>query len=213
LRRAGISISLRRTIPRRPDRNPSKRERRFRLANDQPHLANYRRDFRRGLAMSMQTVVDAYVKIGNYQALEREKQHRQKLLENVNSDADFRLTLIRQTLENDINIIETGLAQQFRESKLRFNLETFNEELISGWAQYEDFPDTSVVLSVFFNNVLIGTSIANRFRADLLAAGIGNGHHHFKFYLPDQDRDVDRSIEVRAANGLVLAQQLRLKSG
>lgn len=159
------------------------------------------------MSTGIRTVVDAWVKLGKFSSLEREKSHRQGLLDQIRETADFKMDLIRQTLEQDINVIEIGLAEQFRDAELDYHIDIFNNERIDGWAQYKDFRETPVVLSIFFDDTLIGTTIANRFRPDLFAAGLGSGNHGFAFRRPDGASRADvRSVEVRAAGGLVLGR-------
>ena len=50
---------------------------------------------------------------------------------------------------------------------------------LEGWAQDPADPSTPVTLDVLVNDALYTRLVANRFRPDLLAAGIGTGHHAF----------------------------------
>lgn len=56
----------------------------------------------------------------------------------------------------------------------------------TGWAWDPAHPDAPVEVDVWIGDSLIGTATANWFRWDLLAAGIGNGQHAFRFYFPEQ---------------------------
>ncbi|MCL5744392.1 MAG: class I SAM-dependent methyltransferase [Acidobacteria bacterium] len=55
---------------------------------------------------------------------------------------------------------------------------------VEGWAWDARIPDGPVHVEIFDDKVLIGTAPANGYREDLLAAGIGNGVHGFRFALP-----------------------------
>jgi hypothetical protein len=55
-----------------------------------------------------------------------------------------------------------------------------------------------VPLAVSLNGAVVGRIVADRYRVDLEAAGIGDGHHAFSFVLPqDLAPDTDHRIEVR----------------
>ncbi|HPU57699.1 MAG TPA: SBBP repeat-containing protein, partial [Verrucomicrobiota bacterium] len=62
-------------------------------------------------------------------------------------------------------------------------------EAIMGWAWDANRPSTPVEVSLYLDGVLLLTVTADRFRPDLLAAGIGNGAHGFHIPTPDQVKD------------------------
>ncbi len=64
---------------------------------------------------------------------------------------------------------------------LKGNLDMVNLRQVSGWARDDAQPDLPVSLLVTDNDRLIGRILANRYRADLEQAGIGNGRHSFEF--------------------------------
>jgi len=55
---------------------------------------------------------------------------------------------------------------------------------ISGWAFDEAHPEKPVRVSLTANGEPLLTVLANRYRGDLHAAGVGDGHHSFDVYLP-----------------------------
>jgi hypothetical protein len=56
--------------------------------------------------------------------------------------------------------------------------------LVWGWAQDEAAPERPVELELVFGGQVAGRLLANKFRADLRAAGIGSGCHAFELLLP-----------------------------
>jgi hypothetical protein len=67
---------------------------------------------------------------------------------------------------------------------LRGYVDLISARAIEGWAQNLDHSDTSVCLTIFAGDRVIGQVLANRYREDLKRAGIGKGRHAFKFVPP-----------------------------
>ena len=68
---------------------------------------------------------------------------------------------------------------------LHGHLENIQEDgLITGWCWDPDHPTTRAKLTVLVDNEPIGDLIADNFRPDLEAAGVGDGAHAFAFLLP-----------------------------
>jgi hypothetical protein len=85
-------------------------------------------------------------------------------------------------------------------------LEWADRSMISGWAWLSDHPGIPVVLEIVDKGEVIAVSVADRYRADLRRAGIGDGHHAFHVDLP---RPLDPQhphhlVIRRAADGLAL---------
>jgi hypothetical protein len=70
------------------------------------------------------------------------------------------------------------------ERKLQGHLDHVRRDLIEGWARDEASPDTPVRLRILDNGVPIAEVVADRYRADLLAAGFGSGRHCFVHVVP-----------------------------
>jgi Protein of unknown function (DUF616) len=70
---------------------------------------------------------------------------------------------------------------------------------IFGWAHNRSDPNSSVVVQVVINGDVAGFSLANQYRQDLEAAGIGKGCHGFQFAIPDRIRHIE-SVEAYVAN-------------
>ena len=78
-------------------------------------------------------------------------------------------------------------------------MEPFRHTLLQGWAYDQSHSDRSAVVSVFADGWLAGCTIADRFRGDLGAAGIGDGCHSFEFDLAGKVAAV-KHIEAWVAN-------------
>jgi microcystin-dependent protein len=68
---------------------------------------------------------------------------------------------------------------------------------IAGWAQNTDHPEAPVCLDIYADSILIGRTLANRYREDLEHAGLGSGCHGFEFVPPRGLAFAARAIEVR----------------
>jgi Hint domain len=88
-------------------------------------------------------------------------------------------------------------ATEGRAGALRGFVDVVGPRRIAGWAQDPERPTTAVCLDVFAGGRLIGRTLANRYRADLERAGIGDGRHSFEFTPPPGLRPGPDAIEVR----------------
>jgi autotransporter passenger strand-loop-strand repeat protein len=72
-------------------------------------------------------------------------------------------------------------------TKLAFRgyIDVIDAERIVGWAQNPDHPEAPVCLDIYVEGVLVGQTLANRRRADLAWAGVGNGGYGFVFAFPE----------------------------
>ena len=97
-------------------------------------------------------------------------------------------------------------------SRWHGNLELVEHDRIEGWARDLDRPDVKLLLRIFDNGVPIADVLAERFREDLLAAGIGAGEHAFSIDLPQPlARSQRHIVEVRRADdGQVLPGSPRI---
>lgn len=74
---------------------------------------------------------------------------------------------------------------------------------VEGWAMNAGSPEKPAIVEIFDGENLLGSAVALIFRADLLAAGIGTGHHHFKFLLPEAIfDDTTHFISARPAGSI-----------
>lgn len=67
---------------------------------------------------------------------------------------------------------------------LRGSLDRCDDELIEGWVMLEDLPEKKLVLEAVLGEQIIGRFVADQFRADLEAAGLGGGECAFSFAMP-----------------------------
>jgi hypothetical protein len=97
-------------------------------------------------------------------------------------------------------------------SRWHGNLEMVEHDRIQGWARDLERPEVKLLLRAFDNGVPIADVLAERFRDDLLAAGIGAGDHAFSIDLPQPlPRSQRHIIEVRRADdGQVLPGSPRI---
>jgi glycosyltransferase involved in cell wall biosynthesis len=77
---------------------------------------------------------------------------------------------------------------------LKGNLDIADRNGIYGWVQDQSHPDEPVSLTITDNEGLIGCVLANRYRADLETAGIGNGRHAFNFTYPSTFSPFERHV-------------------
>lgn len=60
---------------------------------------------------------------------------------------------------------------------------------VSGWAWDSAQPSKPIIVTLFDGSQPVASILADQYRADLVAAGIGDGRHSFSFPLPDSLRD------------------------
>ena len=68
--------------------------------------------------------------------------------------------------------------------RLAGSVDSAEHRHVTGWAHEPDNPAAPVLLEILAGGESLGFALADRFRADLAAAGIGDGHHGFAFILP-----------------------------
>src|SRR5208283_1113997 len=74
-------------------------------------------------------------------------------------------------------------------------LDTASCNLIAGWAWDPTQPDTAINVDIYDGSTKLATVAANTFRADLLAAGIGNGYYGYN-YVPNFSDGLEHTITV-----------------
>jgi hypothetical protein len=75
-----------------------------------------------------------------------------------------------------------------------------NVWVVSGWLRNRQRLDVACSVDIYDGASLIGTVSADRFRQDLLEAGIGDGRHAFLFLVPEGLRDgLTHEVHVRIA--------------
>ena len=87
---------------------------------------------------------------------------------------------------------------------LQGKVEMAGPEFCTGWAQCPEAPDQPVILLVMVGGEILARVVANTYRTDLRAAGIGKGCYGFATALPDGVRG---EISVRrASDGALLGK-------
>jgi len=77
---------------------------------------------------------------------------------------------------------------------LRGTLEIANAREVAGWAWQETEPDARVSVDILVDDVRIASVIAETYRVDLEAAGIGDGKHSFVFQYANELSDHEQHI-------------------
>ncbi len=159
-------------------------------------LGNYRTKMTAGI----QSIVDAYVKLRKIDVLTNLRAHRQKLLARASDTSHFDFSVSRKRFEQDIAVIEAGLNRLLAQTEwtIRGAMDPLSATAIAGWVQNTQHPDLPVLVGLYIDGKLASETLANRFRPELIKAGVGNGHHGFAFALPTGAHKSINSLEVRA---------------
>ena len=99
-----------------------------------------------------------------------------------------------------------GAAQSVPLGVLRGKLDKAGHLRISGWAQDSADGERPVGLEIRANGAVIGRLLANRYRADLVVAGVGGGRHAFELVMPQGLSALEPQVisVVREADGAEL---------
>jgi Glycosyl transferases group 1/Hint domain len=92
------------------------------------------------------------------------------------------LDQIRRAINRRAGVAPSGDDAAF--GPLKGNVDGLIGDTLTGWAFDTAHPETAVALEVLDGDALVARVAANRFRPDLLAAGIGDGRHGFALPLP-----------------------------
>jgi microcystin-dependent protein len=110
-------------------------------------------------------------------------------------DEGYEVEAVRRRLAQRAGL--AGAADAPRISGLRGNIDHVGPASISGWAQSIDHPEAPLCLDIYADRVLIGQTLANRYREDLEHAGLGSGCHGFEFVPPAGVTFAVEAVEVR----------------
>ena len=94
-------------------------------------------------------------------------------------DEGYEVEAVRQRLAQRAGLLDAAEAAQL--GALRGYIDRIRSTSIAGWAQNADAPEAPVCLDIFANGKPIGRVLANIYREDLKAAGLGSGRHAFNF--------------------------------
>ncbi len=95
-------------------------------------------------------------------------------------ESGFHLQAIQHRLAGRAGIAPA--AEQF--GPLRGFVDQAGPDVLAGWAQCEIQPEVAVCLDVLVDGRRVARVLANDYRADLRAAGLGSGCHAFEIRLP-----------------------------
>jgi microcystin-dependent protein len=110
-------------------------------------------------------------------------------------DDGYEVEAVRRRLAQRAGLAEADDGPRI--SELRGTIDHVGKTGIAGWAQHTDHPEAPVCLDIYADSILIGRTLANRYREDLEHAGFGSGCHGFEFIPPAGLAFAARSIEVR----------------
>jgi autotransporter passenger strand-loop-strand repeat protein len=103
-------------------------------------------------------------------------------------------------------------AERTGESRLRGHVDAIGKREIVGWAFDQAAPEAPVCLDLYAGDILIGQTVANHYREDLAAAGIGDGRHGFRFTPPKGLAFAPGAVTVRRSrDGAPLAPSRALE--
>ena len=91
----------------------------------------------------------------------------------------YEVEAVRQRIALRAGLVAQATAASV--GALRGYVDRITPHIIEGWAQNVDHPEAPVCLGIFSGGRLIGRVIASHYREDLERAGMGSGHHSFKF--------------------------------
>ncbi|WP_374441002.1 hypothetical protein [Stella sp.] len=69
------------------------------------------------------------------------------------------------------------------------HVDSIENGFVRGWARDEAAPGARTEIDLFLGDRHVGTVTADRYREDLMTAGMGDGRHAFVFALPPEARD------------------------
>ena len=81
-------------------------------------------------------------------------------------------------------------------SSFRGHVDTVKDNRLLGWAADLNDPDKLVTVDVYSGDKLVGSALADQFRKDLLALGMGHGRHAFACDLPVVDRTTTLALRA-----------------
>jgi Hint domain len=115
----------------------------------------------------------------------------------------YEVEAVRERLAQRASLVHTADARH--PSALRGFVDHVGLRRIKGWAQNIDAPEAPVCLDIFVDGKLIGRVLANAYREDLNAAGLGSGRHGFTFTPPAGAAFAPDAVQVRRSfDGAVL---------
>ena len=125
-------------------------------------------------------------------------------------DEGYEVEAVRARLALRAGLLRSADAPQT--GALRGYIDRIRSSSIAGWAQNIDAPEAPVCLDIFADGKRIGQVLANSYREDLKAAGLGSGRHAFTFTPPAGLVVVPGAVEVcRSLDGAALLPSTHAK--
>ena len=112
-------------------------------------------------------------------------------------DEGYEVEAVRQRLALRSGLVRRSDTAQL--GALRGYIDRVRAGSIAGWAQNADAPEAPVCLDILADGKRIGQVLANSYREDLKAAGLGSGRHAFTFTPPASLAFAPDAVEVRRA--------------
>jgi hypothetical protein len=124
----------------------------------------------------------------------------------------YAVEAVRQRLALRAGLLRA--ADGTRVGGLRGYIDRVRASSIAGWAQSTDAPEAPVCLDIFADGKLIGQVLANSYRDEHKAAGLGSGRHAFTFTPPAGLVFASDAVEVRRSlDGAALSLSATAKRG
>jgi Hint domain/Domain of unknown function (DUF4347) len=112
-------------------------------------------------------------------------------------DAGYQVEAVRSHLAQRAGLLRAADTPQL--GVLRGYIDRIRSGSVAGWAQNVDAPEAPVCLDIYADGKRIGRVLANVYRDDLQAAGLGSGRHSFEFSPPAAFGLASATVEVRRA--------------
>jgi hypothetical protein len=124
----------------------------------------------------------------------------------------YEVETVRQRLAQRAGLVHCADAPLT--GALRGYIDRVRASCIVGWAQNIEAPEAPVCLDILADGKFIGRVLANVYRADLKAAGLGSGRHGFEFTPPQGMVFAPGAVEVRRSlDGAALPLTAQAKRG
>ena len=118
-------------------------------------------------------------------------------------DEGYEVEAVRRRIAQRAGLLRA--ANGPRTGELCGYIDLVSETCIAGWAQNSEAPEAPVCLDILVEGKLIGQVLANAYRDDLKAAGLGSGRHAFTFTPPAGFDFPGDTVEVRRSlDGMAL---------
>lgn len=122
--------------------------------------------------------------------------------ESIDTVAEFcGIPMSAELRDKAMAVVRNGPDIYLQASRLRYtgNVDRVVQGKLRGWAMVVDQPRIKAKVRLYADGKLIGSATANRARADLVNAKIGDGHHGFEIDLDTNVRP-ETKLEIKVGN-------------